>query len=57
MQSEWQQRLDFLLVILVVVVVTFLVWQLLGPHFLAFGTAVVTTITDAVGAVQGLTKR
>ena len=35
MQSEWQARLDFLLVVVAVIVITFLVFRLIGPQVYA----------------------
>jgi hypothetical protein len=57
MQSEWQHRLDYLLVLLVVVLTSTLIWRELAPHFYDFGVMVVTRVTDGVTAIQNLVRR
>ncbi len=57
MQSEWQHRLDYLLVFAVVVVASLLTWRVLGPHIYAIAAYLVSRIVDGINAVQALLHR
>jgi len=57
MQSEWQHRLDYLLVFAVVVIASLLTWRVLGPHIFAISAFVINRILDGINAVQALLHR
>lgn len=57
MQSEWQHRLDYLLVFAVVIIAGILTWRVLGPHIFAISAFVVNRILDGINAVQSLLRR
>ena len=57
MQSEWQHRLDYLLVFAVVIIAGILTWRVLGPHIFAITTFIVNRILDGIDAVQALLHR
>jgi len=53
-QSEWQSRLDFLLVLLAVVVITLVVFKVLGPQVYALTAYVVNQIANLISSVNSL---
>lgn len=54
MHSEWQSRLDFLLVLAAIVVITLVVFKLLGPQVFAITQYVLTRIGDFFAAINSL---
>ena len=54
MQSEWQSRLDFLLVLTAIVVITLVVFKLLGPQVFALTQYVLTRIGSFFSAINSL---
>lgn len=54
MQSEWQSRLDFFLVLAAIVVITFVVFRLLGPQVYALTEFVLTRIANFIGGINNL---
>lgn len=53
-QSEWQSRLDFLLVLLAIVVITLVVFKVLGPQVYALTAYVANQIANLFGSVNSL---
>jgi hypothetical protein len=53
-QSEWQSRLDFLLVLMAIVVITLVVFKLLGPQVFALTQYVLTRIGGFFSAINSL---
>jgi len=53
-QNEWQSRLDFLLVLIAIVVLTVLVFRLLGPQVYALTAYVLDRIAGFFAAINGL---
>ena len=52
--SEWQSRLDFLLVLAAIVVITLVVFKLLGPQVFALTQYLLTRIGDFFAAINSL---
>lgn len=53
-QSEWQSRLDFLLVLAAIVVISLVVFRLLGPQVYALTAFVITRVGNFFAGVNSL---
>lgn len=54
MHSEWQSRLDFLLILVAIVVMTLVVFKLLGPQVYAITQYLLTRIGGFFSAINSL---
>jgi hypothetical protein len=52
--SEWQSRLDFLLILMAIVVMTLVVFKLLGPQVYAITQYALTRIGGFFSAINSL---
>ncbi len=53
-QGEWQARIDFFLVLVAIVLITYLVFKLIGPQVFAMTDYVLHRIADAFSSVNTL---
>ncbi len=52
MTSEWQARLDFLLVLLAIILISLLVFRLLGPQVYAITAYIINQVTNLLGGIN-----